>query len=1211
MKKVHRLFFVGLTAALTLILTLVAAAGETQHTTPSTLTKPAGIDLDVTYISRAPLYNRYIVKYTYDNRPYLLPGTEDDQRWPAQGEIVTFTAHVMNKGTVASGAFDFAWSIDGSVVATGTQPSLAPGAEVTATYLWAWDHTVVDERLVGEHTVAFEADPADVINETYETNNLIEDYTNALSLKLALTPALYDALEIPIDPQWPYSAEDWLQKQIAAMNAAFERSVYPSAPQGIEERVRLDQIVITGSEPDLDPYVDGQYFMTGDDRHGNSYYHDDTDVSGALIHELTHQLGIIDLYNFDVSLEVPQVRDGDDHPVQMEYWLQIPGIMDNPGIDPPSYSEHTTLALNANKGYRRGYYGEYLYDVPPTVTLYLLNNNITSASDVTVRFFKRTSHPNILGSQHGVIDNVPEITVTTGVTGMVVLPNRDVGDPVSTRTGHTLENNPFGLIDIVGKNDEFLVEIATDNHREYQWLDLTTLNLMAWHDRDVLLLTTRVPLPTAPAPPAPLTGMQAYGEVTLSWTPSPSPTVTAYHVYRTSGPAYEWRRVVTGTTALSVTLPYPYEQGAAGYAVTALNDSGRESGFGDIFWALRLHYPSDLVVGADGKQRIVLNPQNDYALLLQSPEGNYLDTLGSYDLHLENTRYLARDPLGRLLVPHPGDDYSARHSVRILDGEANLLYEFGQYGAGAGEFDWPAGVVAWNVPTADPADWATGRILVADSNNHRIQAFNFSGSFISVYGTQGTSLGEFDYPQGLTTLPTGEVVVVDHGNNRLQVLDFDGETFTATGEITADFSTIFDLDAYGSDRLIVADSGHNAVKVLNTDGDLLATYDAPDAAYGGTFNMPHSVAVDSFGRILVADTGNRRIAAISGALPHLPPSSLKLEGPVIGQDAVPYTFTATISPTDATLPLTYTWQASEHSPVINTVAAYSDTVTFSWGLSGTKRITVTVANDGGTLMETHGLLINPTCGLYLPLVMRNHSRGPVIHYFRSDVEVADPGQTIHLEWASSGATDGSLYNLLPSGQYGSFWDVAPNGTFDYTIPESRRNWDGFVLFVNDDEGHYVSDGVYITLTCPDEWFFTPAPDICPAGPAVYSGGAEQRFEHGRMLWVESEDRIYVLYDDDQIPDWQAFTDEWDEGEPEDGSEDPPPGYYEPVRGFGLVWREQPNVRDRLGWGTTPEQGYTTAFQRSSEWRYPHTYIKAYDGGTWHLEPEGSGWEHIP
>jgi hypothetical protein len=66
--------------------------------------KPEGIDLNTTFIQRTPDYSQYKVQYTDEWVPYLEPGTESDQRWPLPGEIVTFTAHFMNKGTVDSGS---------------------------------------------------------------------------------------------------------------------------------------------------------------------------------------------------------------------------------------------------------------------------------------------------------------------------------------------------------------------------------------------------------------------------------------------------------------------------------------------------------------------------------------------------------------------------------------------------------------------------------------------------------------------------------------------------------------------------------------------------------------------------------------------------------------------------------------------------------------------------------------------------------------------------------------------------------------------------------------------------------------------------------------------------------------------------------------------------------------------------------------------------
>jgi len=103
-----------------------------------------------------------------------------------------------------------------------------------------------------------------------------------------------------------------------------------------------------------------------------------------------------------------------------------------------------------------------------------------------------------------------------------------------------------------------------------------------------------------------------------------------------------------------------------------------------------------------------------------------------------------------------------------------------------------------------------------------------------------------------------------------------------------------------------------------------------------------------------------------------------------------------------------------------------------------------------------------------------------------------------------------------------------------------------------------------------------------------------------------------LYAPDQYTDrWDAFADEWQEGEPlDDPTITPPPGFYQPQRGFGLVWREQPLVRDRLGWAVAPEQGYETTVQHTSYARYNDIFVRASDGNVWRLLPNSSGWEKV-
>jgi hypothetical protein len=237
--------------------------------------------------------------------------------------------------------------------------------------------------------------------------------------------------------------------------------------------------------------------------------------------------------------------------------------------------------------------------------------------------------------------------------------------------------------------------------------------------------------------------------------------------------------------------------------------------------------------------------------------------------------------------------------------------------------------------------------------------------------------------------------------------------------------------------------------------------------------------------------------------------------------------------------------------------------------------------------------------------------GPLIDYFRPSSEAADPGDTITLEWMTTGAITVTLWRLAPTGQFSAFWDVEGAGTFEYDIGQHERNQTRFALIAGDNAGQLDSATLSVSLRCPDSWFFSNAPDICPANAAVHSDGAEQRFQNGLMLWSQGEDRIYVLYDDGLSPKWGAFPDEWDSGEPDrDPSLSPPPGLLQPVRGFGLVWREQPGVRERLGWATLEETPYSTSVQRPSYAKYNETYILAADGLIWKLLPERSGWEKI-
>lgn len=142
-------------------------------------------------------------------------------------------------------------------------------------------------------------------------------------------------------------------------------------------------------------------------------------------------------------------------------------------------------------------------------------------------------------------------------------------------------------------------------------------------------------------------------------------------------------------------------------------------------------------------------------------------------------------------------------------------------------------------------------------------------------------------------------------------------------------------------------------------------------------------------------------------------------------------------------------------------------------------------------------------------------------------------------------------------------------------------------------------------TCDHEYFFEPAPDSCPAGVPIASAAAEQPFEGGVMIWLEESDSVIVFFEDGR---WQRFEDTWSEDQPEsDPSLAPPAERFQPIRGFGKVWRERTPVREALGWALGVELAYeaTVQDQASTADRPDITYLQTYNGQVYALIQRGA------
>jgi hypothetical protein len=238
---------------------------------------------------------------------------------------------------------------------------------------------------------------------------------------------------------------------------------------------------------------------------------------------------------------------------------------------------------------------------------------------------------------------------------------------------------------------------------------------------------------------------------------------------------------------------------------------------------------------------------------------------------------------------------------------------------------------------------------------------------------------------------------------------------------------------------------------------------------------------------------------------------------------------------------------------------------------------------------------------------------PRIEFFTTDVLSVAPGSSVNLYWSTRGVTSANIYRL-ERGVRNQLWPVGPDGSLSVPTRRSDRGTVEFLLTVGNGD-QVIEQVLTIPVACPDAWFFQPAPDECPAGPAEETTLIEEPFERGRMIHVQASNLIYSLINDGFAPAWIVIENRFDpavhpESDPEFAAA-VPPGFYQPVRSLGFVWRGNDVVRNRLGLATEPEFNYQGFVQTATTSDGETTlYISSADGTVLQLQPEGSLWQII-
>jgi|GEM_PF-1315083 len=397
-------------------------------------------DLTVGWIERTPKSERYLVDY-----PNLKPVVRNagTKRWPDVGEAITWTAHIANRGRTRASTFTLNWYVGNARVQSTRHNALPPGGTTSVDLRWNWQ--------ASPHTIRAEIVP-DFPGERTVLNDELTIGTDDMTFGFVIEKGTINHLNATPNRLGSIGYEDWLQTVIDDMHRRFALSTYDFAPNGVEMRLRIGKITVTEDNVNPGPFapidleVDGGWrFPTsgrGEYRNFNILY------NHALVHELMHQLGVIDTYQFHLGREQNEVNTST---YGCPYASLMGGSWEPTTFDGTMLGPHSVHSLNSSIGYRRGHYGVYLYDLPRTIRVQVTNAAGVRLANTDVRFYQRRLDR--------ILDGTPEFTLRTDGNGLATLPNRSVDGSITTATGQRLQDNPFGVPSVVGFNGFFLMEV--------------------------------------------------------------------------------------------------------------------------------------------------------------------------------------------------------------------------------------------------------------------------------------------------------------------------------------------------------------------------------------------------------------------------------------------------------------------------------------------------------------------------------------------------------------------------------------------------------------------------------------------------------------------------------------------------------------------------------------------------------------------------------
>ena len=239
-------------------------------------------------------------------------------------------------------------------------------------------------------------------------------------------------------------------------------------------------------------------------------------------------------------------------------------------------------------------------------------------------------------------------------------------------------------------------------------------------------------------------------------------------------------------------------------------------------------------IGFNCRREVVVAERDGHCISLFSPSGKKLGSFGKHGSgqgEFYEPCGLAVDGEGNVLVAD-----RKNHRIQKFTVEGQFLAAVGTEGNGLLQFSCPTDV-AYNIKNR--------MVYVVDWGNCRVQVMNSDLTFSSTFGKQGCGKGQFGGlwtgPWGIACDSTGKVYVADRENHRIQVFTAEGTFLEMFGRERLDTPKYVAVSNSGS--VYVASS--NYVSVFAPHG----RHDLGSYVYYGS--IPQGVAVDNNGVVYV------------------------------------------------------------------------------------------------------------------------------------------------------------------------------------------------------------------------------------------------------------------------------------------------------------------------------------------------------------------------